>query len=77
MLGSAAAIVAVVGAQAPDLPTIMPAPAEHLRACYVGGMAGVVVPGGGACVKIGGYVTGGVEAGNVRQPFNGAAEFHN
>jgi hypothetical protein len=77
ILGLAAAIVAVVGARGAELPTMKSAPPERLKACNVGGMAGVVVPGSGACVKIGGYVSGGVEVGNVKQPSNGAAEFHN
>ncbi len=76
VLGSAAAIVAVVGAQAAELPTMKPAPPQHVRTCNVGGMAGVLVPGGNACVKISGYVSGGVEAGNVKQQFNGPAEPH-
>ena len=67
LLGSAAGIVAVAGAQAADLPTKKAAPAEYVRICNVGGMAGFVIPGSDTCLKIGGYVTAQVEAGNNRR----------
>ena len=44
LLGSAAGIVAVASAQAADLPTRKAAPAEYVKICNVGGMAGFVIP---------------------------------
>ena len=55
-----------IAAQAAELPNMKAAPTERVKKCNVGGMAGVLMPGTGACVKIGGYVSGGVEAGNVK-----------
>jgi hypothetical protein len=65
LLGSAAGIVAVASAQAADLPTRKAAPAEYVRICNVGGMAGFVIPGSDTCLKIGGYITAHFSAGNV------------
>ena len=65
LLGSAAGIVAVASAQAADLPTKKAAPAEYVKICNVGGMAGFIIPGSDTCLKIGGYVTAQVEAGNT------------
>jgi hypothetical protein len=66
LLGSAAGIVAVASAQAADLPTKKAAPAEYVKICNVGGMAGFVIPGSDTCLKISGYVTAQVEAGNLQ-----------
>ena len=65
LLGSAAGIVAVASAQAADLPTRKAAPAEYVRICNVGGMAGFVIPGSDTCLKIGGYITAHFSAGNI------------
>jgi len=65
LLGSAAGIVAVAGAQAADLPTKKAAPVEFVKVCNVGGMAGFIIPGSDTCLKIGGYITGQIEAGNL------------
>jgi len=69
LLGSAAGIVAVAGAQAADLPTKKAAPAEFVKICNVGGMAGFIIPGSDTCLKISGYITGQVEAGNVTKGY--------
>src|SRR5580700_6356850 len=69
LLGSAAGIVAVAGAQAADLPTKKAAPAEYVRICNVGGMAGFIIPGSDTCLKISGYITGQIEAGNTKTNF--------
>src|SRR5271170_2027325 len=69
LLGSAAGIVAVAAAQAADLPTKKAAPAEYVKICNVGGMAGFVLPGSDTCFKISGYITGQVEAGNLKQGY--------
>jgi hypothetical protein len=48
------------------LPTIKHARPEHYKTCTVGGMTGVLIPGSGLCVKVSGYVSGGVEIGSRR-----------
>jgi hypothetical protein len=74
LLGSAAGIVAVASAQAADLPTRKSAPAEYVRICNVGGMAGFIIPGSDTCLKIGGYITAQFTAGNADTGFaRGAA----
>src|ERR1700689_5211425 len=70
LLGSAAGIVAVASAQAADLPTRKAAPAEHVKICNVGGMAGFVIPGSDTCLKIGGYITAHFSAGNIENGFS-------
>jgi hypothetical protein len=74
LLGSAAGIVAVAGAQAADLPTKKAAPAEYVKICNVGGMAGFVIPGSDTCLKIGGYITAQVEAGNLTKGYTWAKQ---
>jgi hypothetical protein len=69
LLGSAAGIVAAAAAQAADLPTKKAAPAEYVKICNVGGMAGWLLPGSDTCFKISGYVTSQVEAGNLQQGY--------
>jgi hypothetical protein len=56
LLSSAAGLALVGGAQAADLPTRKAAPAEYVKICNVGGMAGFVIPGSNTCLKIGGVV---------------------
>jgi len=73
LLGSAAGILAVAGAQAADLPTKKAAPAEYVKICNVGGMAGFIIPGSDTCLKIGGYITGQIEAGNTSTSYRYAA----
>jgi hypothetical protein len=77
LLGSAAGIVAVAAAQAADLPTKKAAPAEYVKVCNVGGMAGFIIPGSDTCLKISGYITAQFEAGNIQKgygaPYSGAA----
>src|SRR5580658_7212918 len=70
LLGSAAGIVAVASAQAADLPTRKAAPAEYVKICNVGGMAGFVIPGSDTCLKIGGYITAHFSAGNIENGFS-------
>src|SRR5271165_1814092 len=71
LLGSAAGIVAVAGAQAADLPTRKAAPvAEYVKICSVGGITGWVLPGSDTCVKLSGYVTGQFETGNLSTQYN-------
>jgi Porin subfamily len=70
LLGSAAGVIIVGAAQAADLPTRKAAPAEYVKVCNVGGMAGWVLPGSDTCFKISGYITGQVEAGNLNRGYS-------
>jgi hypothetical protein len=65
LLGSAAGLVAVASAQAADLPTRKSAPAEYVKVCNVGGMAGFVLPGSDTCFKISGSVIAQVSGGSL------------
>jgi hypothetical protein len=54
LFGSAAALVAVTGAQAADMP--MAEPVEYVRVCDAFGTGFFYIPGTDTCLKIGGYV---------------------
>ena len=54
LLGSAAGLIAVAGAQAADLPTRKAAPVEYVRICAVHGPGFFYIPGTDTCIKIGG-----------------------
>jgi len=56
LLGSAAVIMAVVGAQAADLPSKKAAPATYVKICDAYGAGFFFMPGSDTCVKLGGYV---------------------
>jgi Porin subfamily len=68
--GSAAAILAVGGAQAADLPLKAKA-VEYVRVCSLYGSGFYYIPGTDTCVKIGGYLRTDltVNGGNGGQPF--------
>ncbi len=70
LLGSAAGIVAVAGAQAADLPTHKAAPVEYVRVCNVAGITGWVLPGSDTCMKISGYVSAQFVGGNLNTQYN-------
>src|SRR3978361_1985323 len=55
ILGSAAALVAMGGAQAADLPVKAKA-VEYVRICSLYGAGFFYIPGTDTCIKIGGYV---------------------
>ena len=66
LLGSAAALVIVAGAQAADLPTKKGAPAaEYVKICKIDGIAGFVIPGSDTCLKISGGVFAMASVGNL------------
>ena len=70
LLGSAAGIVAIASAQAADLPTKKGAPAaEYVKICSitVNGkpVVGFTIPGSDTCLKLSGYITGQIEAGQA------------
>ena len=56
MLGSAAVLATVVGAQAADLPSKKAAPATYVKICDAYGAGFFFIPGTDTCVKLGGYV---------------------
>jgi hypothetical protein len=60
LLGSAAGLVAVAGAQAADLP-VKAKPVEYVRVCSLYGAGFWYVPGTDTCLKIGSYVREQVE----------------
>ncbi len=73
LLGSAAGIVAVAGAQAADLPTKKAAPvAQYVKICNVGGITGWTLPGSDTCLKISGYMTAQFTGGNLNTQYNWA-----
>ncbi|MBS7803663.1 porin [Rhizobiales bacterium TNE-4] len=56
LLGSAAGLAAVAGAQAADLPSKKAAPVEYVRVCSAHGAGFFYIPGSDTCIKLGGYV---------------------
>src|SRR5262245_61042907 len=55
LLGSAAGLVAVAGAQAADLP-VKAKPVQYVKICTLYGVGFYYIPGTDMCIKIGGYV---------------------
>ena len=55
LLGSAAGVVAVAGAQAADLP-VKAAPVQYVKICSLYGVGFYYIPGTDMCIKIGGWV---------------------
>src|SRR5687767_6877665 len=55
LLGSAAGLAAMTGAQAADLP-VKAKPVEYVRICSLYGAGFYYIPGTDTCIKIGGYV---------------------
>jgi len=55
LLGSAAVIMTMVGAQAADLPSKKAAPATYVKICDAYGAGFFFIPGTDTCVKLGGY----------------------
>jgi hypothetical protein len=55
LLGSAAGLVAVAGAQAADLP-VKAKPVEYVKVCSIYGAGFWYIPGTDTCIKIGGWV---------------------
>ena len=70
MLGSAASLIAMSGAQAADLPVKAKA-VEYVRICSLYGAGFYYIPGTDTCIKIGGYVRA-ETAFNTNSTFNGA-----
>src|SRR5881392_3984204 len=55
LLGSAAGLIAVAGAQAADLP-VKAKPVEYVKICSIYGAGFFYIPGTDTCIKIGGWV---------------------
>ena len=55
LLGSAAGLVAMAGAQAADLP-VKAKPVQYVKICSLYGAGFYYIPGTDTCIKIGGYV---------------------
>ena len=55
LLGSAAGLAAVAGAQAADLP-VKAKPVEYVKVCSLYGAGYYYMPGTDICIKLGGYV---------------------
>ncbi|CDN53291.1 Porin subfamily [Neorhizobium galegae bv. officinalis bv. officinalis str. HAMBI 1141] len=71
LLGSAAALAAVSGAQAADaIVAAEPEPMEYVRVCDAFGTGYFYIPGTETCLKIGGYVRFQVDAGQDTNSFN-------
>ena len=60
LLGSAAGLVAIAGAQAADLP-VKAKPVEYVKVCSAYGAGFYYIPGTDICLRVGGYVF--IEAG--------------
>jgi hypothetical protein len=56
LLGSVAALAAVTGAQAADLPSKKAAPVEYVRVCSAYGAGFFYIPGTDTCLRVGGRV---------------------
>ena len=56
LLGSAAGLAAVAGAQAADLPVEKAAPVEYVRVCSTYGAGFFYIPGTDTCLRVGGRV---------------------
>src|SRR6201997_3863621 len=55
LLGTAAGLVAVAGAQAADMP-VKAAPVQYVKICTLYGDGFYYIPGTDTCIKIGGYI---------------------
>src|SRR6266571_4567110 len=71
LLGTAAGLVAVAGAQAADLP-VKAKPVEYVKVCSVYGEGFFYVPGTDTCIKIGGYVRQDLYVGQASTSFRPA-----
>jgi hypothetical protein len=79
LLGSAAGLVAVAGAQAADLP-VKAKPVEYVKVCSIYGAGFFYIPGTDTCIKIGGWVRAEMDfnaSGSITTPINGGASRNN
>jgi hypothetical protein len=64
LLGSAASLIAVAGAQAADLP-VKAKPVEYVKVCSAYGAGFYYIPGTDICLRVGGYVWSEFEVNNL------------
>ena len=79
LLGSAAGLIAVGGAQAADLPVKAKA-VEYVKICSLYGAGFYYIPGTDTCIKLGGYLRAEVAVGTnsvYNGNFSGAGGAHN
>src|SRR5690348_17572513 len=79
ILGSAAGLLAVGGAQAADLP-IKAKAVEYVRVCSLYGAGFYYIPGTDTCIKLGGYVRAdflGNAGSDFGGQFSGSSAAHN
>ena len=69
LIGAAAGLAVSSTAFSADLPTRKAAPAASVAICNSGGMAGFLIPGTGTCLRISGYVSAQVQAGNIAKQY--------
>ena len=69
LLGSAAALAAVAGASAADLPSKKAAPAQYVKICDAAGAGYFYIPGSDTCLKISGYAELDVVYNTLRNTF--------
>jgi porin-like protein len=67
LLGLIVVIAGIAAASAAELPNMKAKQPERYKTCTIDGATGFLIPGSGACVKLGGYITGGVQIGNRKQ----------
>jgi len=67
LLGSAAGLVAVAGAQAADLP-VKAKPVEYVKVCSLYGAGFFYIPGTDTCIKLGGAVRVQAAGCRLKQP---------
>jgi hypothetical protein len=70
LLGTAAGLVAVAGAQAADMP-VKAAPVQYVKICSLYGDGFYYIPGTDICLKVGGYVRGEYMWNAGQSPTNG------
>ncbi|MFT4098438.1 MAG: porin [Rhodoblastus sp.] len=74
LLGTAAVLATVAGAQAADLPTRKAAPVQYVKICDAYGAGFFYIPGTDTCLRVGGLVLADLSVSNApsRQTFGGA-----
>lgn len=72
LLGSAAVLATVAGAQAADLPTRKAAPVQYVKICDAYGAGFFYIPGTDTCLRVGGLVLADVAVSNTPDRYNAA-----
>ena len=72
LLGSAAVLATVAGAQAADLPTRKAAPVQYVKICDAYGAGFFYIPGTDTCLRVGGMVLADMAISNTPDRYNAA-----